>query len=220
MDHYTLELLVKQLKIAALFIVRENIEVAILDALAQSNIIKNLIFYGGTALRLAYRSPRFSEDLDFLMIKKIMLDELKSILETFAQNNSGAELKDYKEKRNTLFALLNYKTPLLKHPLNIKIEISKLQNGVDCQFIPLSSPCSHQTPIVPTATIESLEQLKKNAIKDRQVPRDWFDLWYITTYLKKPYAHPKPFPFTKEIFKNELKRLLPKNNWMLIDQIP
>lgn len=220
MDQYTLHILTKQLKIASLHIIRENIEIAILDALSQSKIIKNLIFYGGTSLRLAYNSPRFSEDLDFLMIKKIPQKELKTILENFVQDNPGATLKDYKEKRHTLFALINYKTSLLKHPLNIKIEIAKRKNGVAYEFIPLSSPCSHLTPIIPTATIESLAKMKQEAIKDRKAPRDWFDLWYITKYLKKPYKHPKAFPFTKEDFENELKRFLPKNMWKLIKQIP
>ncbi|MBI4653131.1 nucleotidyl transferase AbiEii/AbiGii toxin family protein [Candidatus Kuenenbacteria bacterium] len=82
-------------------------------------------------------------------------------------------------KRNTLFALLNIKHLALKHPLNIKIEIAKRKNGIQYEFIPLSSPCSHLAPIILTIKIESLKKLKKEAIKKRKEARDWFDFWYI-----------------------------------------
>ncbi|MFH1713037.1 MAG: nucleotidyl transferase AbiEii/AbiGii toxin family protein [Candidatus Jacksonbacteria bacterium] len=219
MDQYNLDILHKKLKIASLHIVRENIEAAILNALAQSDIVQKLIFYDGTALRLAYASPRFSEDLDFLMIKKIPAPELRSVLEIFIKDQPGTKLKDFRDKRNTLFALLNFKTILLKHPLNIKIEIANRKNGVDHEFIPLSSSCSHLAPIMPTATMESLERCKIDAINNRKQPRDWFDLWYISKYLKKPFQPPKRFPFEKEVFRYELKRFLPKDKWILIDQL-
>jgi len=219
MDQYSLDILGEKINIASLHIVRENLEVAVLDALTQSDVIQKLIFYGGTALRLAYGSPRFSEDLDFLMIKKVPTQKFKSVLKNFIKKNPIAKIKDFKDKRNTLFALLNFKTTLLKYPLNIKIEIAKRKNGVDYEFIPLSSPCSHLTPIIPTAKIESLENLKRKAILGRHQPRDWFDLWYISKYLKKPFDPPKTFPFEKEEFKRELKRFLPKNKWILVNQL-
>lgn len=219
MDQYNLQLLVKKLKIAPLNLVRENIELEILNAIAQSKIAGKMVFYGGTALRLAYGSPRFSEDLDFLMIKKIKDQELKNILSNLIKEHEGITLKDFKDKRNTLFALINVKHPTLKHPLNIKIEIAKRKNGISYEFIPLSSPCSHLTPIILTIKIESLKILKKEAIKKREEARDWFDLWYIIKYLKESWRPPRKFPFDKSQFKRELKRFLPQDKWTLIDQI-
>lgn len=219
LDQSNLQILAKNLKIAPLNIVRENVELEILQAIAQSEIAAKVIFYGGTALRLAYGSPRFSEDLDFLMIKPIETGKLKEILSNLIRETSGLKLKDIKDKRKTLFALINVRYPTLKHPLNIKLEIAKIKDGVKYEFIPLSSPCSHLAPIMPIAKIESLRKLKAEAIKDREEPRDWFDLWYIIKYLKEPWSPPLPFPFVHKEFKRELKRFLPQDKWRLIDQI-
>ena len=218
MDQYLLENLAQELKIAPLNIVRENAELAFLHQLSQNNIAKRLIFYGGTALRLAYNSPRFSEDLDFLMTGKISAKELASLMAGL-EKETGFSLKDLKDKRNTLFALLNVADPALKHPINIKIEISKKKNGLKTEYLPLVSPCSPFKPIIQTATIQSLKNLKMQVIKDRQDPKDWFDLWYITKYLKEKYEPPVKFPFDKTEFERQLKRFLPKDKWMVIKQI-
>jgi len=42
------------------------VEVA-LDGLANANFFDKAIFHGGSALRILYGLPRFSEDLDFLL---------------------------------------------------------------------------------------------------------------------------------------------------------
>lgn len=219
MDQYLLERLIREIKISPLNILRENVEIAFLNKLGQTNLTKKLIFYGGTSLRLSYGSPRFSEDIDFLMIGKISEDDLKRIIENLSIENPGVSLKDIKMKRNTLFALLNLVHPLLKYPLNIKIEISIRKDGVKAEYVPLSSPCSNLTPIILTATINSLKILKKETIKHRNDPKDWFDLWYISKYLKEPFLPPIKFPFDSKEFKRELKRFLPQSKWSLIDQI-
>ncbi|MAG44999.1 hypothetical protein CL633_03890 [bacterium] len=219
MDLYLLEQLNKKIDIASLNIIRENMEMQILDLFSKEVISKKFIFYGGTALRLAYGSPRFSEDLDFLMIKKISEKELKKILEKVIKNQSGLSLKDIKDKRYTLFALLNLKHLNLKHALNIKIEISKKKNGINYEYLPLHSECSNLTPIIPVAKINSIEKLKIQAIKQRIQSRDWFDLWFISKYLKKSFEQPKKIPFPKKEFKREMKRFLTRNNWVLIDQL-
>jgi len=123
MDQYNLQLLTKKLKIAPLNIVRENIEIEILNAFSQSKLAKKIIFYGGTALRLAYASPRFSEDLDFLMIKKIRAKDLKDLLLDLTKEHKGTALKDFKDKRNTLFASINLK--VVKRISNLYPKISK-----------------------------------------------------------------------------------------------
>lgn len=187
--------------------------------MAESSIAKKIIFYGGTSLRLAYASPRFSEDLDFLMIKNVSIKELEELLNKLASDYSGISIREVIMKRKTLFALLNLTHPVLKHPLNIKIEIFRQKNNVRAKYIPLSSPASNLTPIVLTADITSLKELKIKTIISRKDPKDWFDLWYISKYLKEPFSPSIEFPFELKEFKRELKRFLPKNRWVLIDQI-
>jgi len=219
MDNYLLEKLTREIKISPLNIIRENAEVIFLDKLGQSNFAGKLIFYGGTSLRLSFGSPRFSEDLDFLMTGIITENALKELLTDLSAENPGFSLKDIKQKRNTLFALVNVTHSYLKHPINIKIEISRKENGVKAEYVPLSSPCSNLAPIILTANIQSLEKLKTEAIRGRTDAKDWFDAWYIAKYLKKTFVSPVAFPFDAKEFKRELKRFLPQNKWALIDQI-
>lgn len=219
MDRYLLENLTRKLRIAPLNIVRENVEVAFLNSISESTISKKLIFYGGTSLRLGYGSPRFSEDIDFLMTQKITDKELKDVVEHFREENQNVSIKEIKEKRSTLFALINIIEPTLKHPINIKIEICKKKDNIESEFLPLVSPCSHLRPIVLIAAIGALKKLKIEAIKQRNDPKDWFDLWYIYKYLKEPVSFPVKFPFDKKEFVRELKRFLPLDKWELIKQV-
>lgn len=46
-------------------VVREFLQVRLLEALQHAGATSSLAFHGGTALRLLYHTPRFSEDLDF-----------------------------------------------------------------------------------------------------------------------------------------------------------
>lgn len=82
LNQYLAEKLAKEQKIAPLNIIREYLEMEVLHYLSRSKLADNIIFYGGTALRLAYQSFRFSEDLDFLFIKNLKTDkkELKQAL--------------------------------------------------------------------------------------------------------------------------------------------
>ena len=219
MDNYLLEKLAREIKISPLNIIRENAEIIFLDKLGHSNLAGKLIFYGGTSLRLSFGSPRFSEDLDFLLTGKITEGDLKNLLTDLSAANPGFSLKDVKQKRNTLFALINVIHSSLKHPINIKIEISRRENGVKAEYVPLSSPCSNLAPIILTASIQSLERLKIEALRGRMDAKDWFDSWYIAKYLKKTFVQPVPFPFDAREFKRELKRFLPRDKWALIDQI-
>ena len=48
---------------------KEIIQEIVLSGLSRGNFFNNVAFYGGTALRIFYNLDRFSEDLDFALIK-------------------------------------------------------------------------------------------------------------------------------------------------------
>jgi len=54
--------------IAARHIVREFLQVRILEGIQDAGDTSLMAFHGGTALRLLYMTPRFSEDLDFTLM--------------------------------------------------------------------------------------------------------------------------------------------------------
>jgi len=216
-----IENLTKELKIAPLSIIRENLEIEVLNEISKTKLTDNLIFYGGTALRLAYNSFRFSEDLDFLLTKSLKSDkkELEISLNKVVENNQGVILEEVIEKRNTLFGLLKINHSLLKHSIRIKIEICKKKNGVKKENKLLISPTTNLEVIFPTADLESLYKTKLEALKKRDLARDWFDLWYLNQKLDKKQKPNKKFDFNKQEFARELKRFLPQDKWSIIQTV-
>ncbi|MBA4370959.1 MAG: hypothetical protein C0418_05200 [Coriobacteriaceae bacterium] len=57
--------LVRSAGVAPRHVVREFLQVRLLEAMQHAGATSFLAFHGGTALRLLYQTPRFSEDLDF-----------------------------------------------------------------------------------------------------------------------------------------------------------
>lgn len=221
LDLYEIKKLSKNIGIAALNIIRENIEVEILESLSKSELSQRIIFYGGTAIRLAYNGPRFSEDLDFIFEKQNKNDpkELENILKNVSENNIGVSLEEIYDKRNTLFGLVYISNPLLKHSIRVKIEISKKLHKQSSEYLMLNSPCNILNPIIKTSSLKSLIQNKLEALKARNESRDWFDLWYLNKKNNSNYKPETVFPFNKREFENELKRWLPKNFWKIIPEI-
>ncbi len=86
-------------------VVREEYEMVFLKALLESKYGKNLVFKGGTALRLVYNSMRFSEDLDFSLIGEISWRGVQKILEERASDFEPIKIKEMREKYFTYFAL-------------------------------------------------------------------------------------------------------------------
>lgn len=218
MDQYLLAELSEKLKIAPLNIIREEAEMLLLYCISQSPLAEKIIFYGGTALRLAYNCPRFSEDIDFLQIRSISASALKGVLNAAIDSDPNLSIDDLKEKYHTLFARIKIRSSLLKHPLHVKIEISKRKNGIKSEFRPLASPCSSLQPTLYTADLESLKSAKIRALKDRNTPRDWFDLWYLNKILKTEADFAAEFRLDRTEYKREMKRYIPKNKWKLIDE--
>lgn len=221
LNQVLIEKFASDLKIAPLNIIREYLEIETLYYLSQYRLSENIIFYGGTALRLAYQSFRFSEDLDFLLEANSVdnKNELKQALQTMAKDNDGVLVEEIFEKRNTIFGLLHIKNELLKHPIRIKIEICKKKNGAISENLLLTSPINNKDVIFKTANLESLYKMKEMAIKNRNMPRDWFDYWYLCQKLQSKNLVQKKFPFNKQEFENDLKRWLPRDKWKIIKTV-
>src|SRR3990170_6025221 len=125
MDKTTAESLAKKIQISKDYIVREEYEMLILKEIYESEFATSLMFKGGTALRLAYGSARFSEDLDFNLINEI--DKMKFIgfIKGLGKKYPGMVEITANEKHYTVFALIKIKVEYLDRAFSIKIEISK-----------------------------------------------------------------------------------------------
>ena len=212
----------KQINISADQILREEAEMIFLDELAKDKLSAKIVFYGGTALRLVYNSPRFSEDIDLIYIKPINFLEFKKFIQKIIKQNSHWQLKDLKNKRRTMFALILIKDEKLKHNFSLKIEIHKPVKKIKLktELALIKSPLSIAEPLLLTPTLNELKKLKENALVSRKKARDIFDLWYISKTLRENFILPINMPkYSEREFKNELQVFLPKKYYPIIKQL-
>jgi len=126
MDIATAKALSNKLQISIDCIVREEYEILLLKEIFESKYGTKLVFKGGTSLRLAYGSPRYSEDLDFTMLEEFgansFIEFLKNVANKYKENIAiEAEI----EKFYTIFAIVKVRENFLNRDFSIKIEISK-----------------------------------------------------------------------------------------------
>lgn len=204
-------------------VVREDYEMGFLKEILESEYGKSFVFKGGTALRLAYNSMRFSEDLDFSLIGKISWQNIKKILEKRAADFGTIKIKELREKHYTYFALFSIKEDFLPQPFLLKIEISKRlvdwKKGKDFELLQLATPVCILATAGFVITVERAYQDKKSAARERVKGRDLFDLWWLGQKLnkrEKPLVNKR---FNRKIVEAELKRFLPKGNWWVIDEL-
>lgn len=160
-----------KLKIDKERIAREFYEILTLYNISQQPWSKYLIFKGGTALRLAYNSPRFSDDIDFSMTRKVKSSLLFEFAEKFA-NEMNIQISDMWEKRNTMLVEFKISEPAIPQPFRLKIEISKRITKIKYQLKLITSPTSNLQVLINTAEIESILNEKIQALKERAQPRD------------------------------------------------
>jgi predicted nucleotidyltransferase component of viral defense system len=191
---------------------QEILQEIVLLGLWRSKFFEHGAFYGGTALRILYGLDRFSEDLDFSLLrfdKKFQLSKYLVALEkelaafgfqvTVEQKNkslSSAEQSAFL-KTETVGALLAITSDeAIAHGipagklLKIKIEIdTEPPPGFNTETKYLLRPISFG---VRTYTLPDLFAGKLHAIlcrqwKSRVKGRDWYDLvWYVANY---PQVH-------------------------------
>jgi len=169
-------------------IIREYFQHVFLEQLYKLPEAERLLFKGGTALRIVYGSPRFSEDLDFSLfgveqheIKKVVEDIFVKVLSLIEQIGIRVEIG---EKSNpttggyfgvATFHMLDYQ------PVNVELNISA-RHGRDTTRGEVDSVAND---FVPTYTIvhlpqqELVEEKIFGALLERKKPRDYYDLYFM-----------------------------------------
>ena len=171
-----------------------------LDALMSEPKLKSgqLAFHGGTSLHLSWRSPRFSEDLDFLMardadIRTVIEKARKKTEESFRADDPRfvVELADKTRKSSRMISYhLKVSHPAHLGKTLIKVEFWKVDPQYLAHYpVELRSPIqpddivSRITNPVPAATLETAYCDKLTAFATRPFLkwRDIYDLWWIAT---------------------------------------
>lgn len=207
-------------------IVREYFQHVFLSELYKLPNAEKLLFKGGTALRIVYGSPRFSEDLDFSLFG-VAQNEIKSfvdglfihVLAEMAHSDIKVELGNKVGATSggycgvATFRMFEY--PSVSVEINVSTRNGRSVTGeVD----------SIANNFVPTYTIihlpqtEIVEEKIFDALVKRKKPRDFYDLYImmrkgmLSPGQKKKLAEIKDSVISeaKQInFKNELGTFLP-----------
>lgn len=182
-----------------------------------------IYFKGGTALKMIYRSPRFSEDLDFsTSLKNVrqIEDLLQNTLGEIEREGLTTEIVESKKTTGGYLAIIEFL--LFSTKVSLEIEISFRDKKTKGEVTTIINN------FIPPYTIVSLrqEQLveeKIQALLIRQKPRDFYDLYFILRANllppRKKNILPKILKTIKESkisFEKELKQFLPKSHWAII----
>lgn len=221
MDIATARILSNRLQISIDCIVREEYEILLLKEIFESEYGTKIVFKGGTSLRLAYGSSRFSEDLDFTMLEEFDANNFIKFLKKMANRyEETITIETAIEKYYTVFVIAKVRENFLNRAFSIKIEISKREREWvkerDYTDKVIKSEVSPLTVLARVATLSSILREKKDALKNRKVARDIFDYWYIHQLLKKEVKIDL-LGYDKRQVKSELHRLLTKPYWRVID---
>lgn len=160
-------------------IYREYTQNLFLSLFYQQKNSEHFLFKGGTALKIVYKSPRYSEDLDF-SLGEINFYQIESLLlgliRELQKANFPCKLVDSKETTGGYLAKLT--TTLYDEAVNILIQGSqrKRPSEGDIQLI--------HNDYIPPFTVwllpkDELVGEKIQAATIRSKPRDFFDIYYL-----------------------------------------
>jgi predicted nucleotidyltransferase component of viral defense system len=177
--------------------IKEYIQLLILDYLATTKYIRKLIFIGGTNLRLVKGIDRFSEDLDF-DIKEIDKEEFlqmsEDVMQFLKRNGYKVESKDKNSpkltafRRNIYFPKFLFDIGLSGHrDERFLIKIEAQDQGVTYpREIKNIRGCGFYFPFpVPSDAI--LCAMKATALLERGKGRDFYDLMFLLGHTKPDY---------------------------------
>ena len=167
-------------------IFQEEMQKAVLTALSQRGCFVHIVFQGGTALKLFYGNPRFSEDIDLVFKKGVKKYELSghiSSIERFCFHsfpflNSVKISKQKKEKELQRFILQSTSDePNQRLRLHVElVSVPSYQNEPRILDFP---------PINPAVRVEDASEILSDkicavALRPYLKGRDLWDIYFLT----------------------------------------
>lgn len=151
----------------------EQFELEVLARLQSGRLLANLIFGGGTMLRLCHGLDRYSVDLDFWVTKKIDWIRFYSRMEKYLMQ--FYKLTDSANKHYTI--LFELKSP--QFPRSLKIEIRKEAKIIKTDTSIAYSPNSTVQVMMKTVALEDMMKSKIDAFLSRREIRDAYDMEFL-----------------------------------------
>ncbi len=163
---------------------RDYIQAAYLSLLYSKTL--SFIFKGGTCLRMAYGSQRYSEDLDFN--SDLDEDEAYRALETAAKEleyfGIRSEIRNKRMSRSGFGFALSYMGPLYEgRDITkglVRIDVSLRRDSVSEDRITVRTEYDDvKTFIISASSLDHIFAEKVRALLVRGMARDLYDLWFL-----------------------------------------
>jgi predicted nucleotidyltransferase component of viral defense system len=158
---------------------REYVQHLFLSALFQQDHSEGVFFKGGTALKLVFGSPRFSEDLDFSANRLATADLEEAILSTLAEISRQGLVCDIQEANETSGGYYSRISIRIHQELvYLDFQVSQRKTGVSGEFITIPNDF---IPIYGLMLLDRPQLIgeKIQAAIQRSKPRDFYDLYFL-----------------------------------------
>lgn len=202
---------------------REYVQHVFLSYFYQQPQTDKIYFKGGTALRMLYDSPRFSEDLDFSSSLTAIHPIEQAVLETLAEierENIHTDLNESKRTSGGYLAIITFQ--LQGVTVSLQLDVSLREGRKKGEPITVASSYLPAFTVIALAR-EQLVEEKINALLMRQKARDFYDLYFILRAnllsAKERGVLGQALKTLRQSdinFEKELKQFLPKSHWALI----
>jgi len=222
-----LQALATKLQTTELNVRREYFQHLFLSYFYQQPLTDRIYFKGGSALRMLYHSPRFSEDLDFSSAVTDIQALEEAILETLAAIARENITPDIAESKTTTGGYLAIVTLRTDHDaLAIQLEISLREGEKRGEAVMIASDFIPAYMVVALLR-EQLVDEKIQALLSRRKARDFYDLYFILRANLLPAQRRDVLSPAMETlrqsridFEEELKEFLPRSHWAIIRDFP
>jgi len=179
------------------YMLKEYIQLSILDFISSTPFIGKIVFIGGTNLRLVKGIDRFSEDLDFDckdFSKEEFMVMTDSVLQFLKRSGLRAEMRDTENeqlkafRRNIYFPELLFELGLTGHKEErflIKVESEDQNIAYERKMVNIKG-CGFYFPF-PVPTDEVLCSMKISAMLSRKKGRDFYDAMFLLAQTPPDY---------------------------------
>ncbi len=180
------------------YILKEYIQLMILDFLSTTAFIKKIVLIGGTNLRLVKGIDRFSEDLDFDckdFSKEEFIGMTDAVISFLKRDGLRVEVRDRENKRLTAFRRNIYFPELLfdlglsghkEERFLIKVETEDQQMPYKPVLVNIKG-CGFYFPF-PVPPDSVLCSMKISAMLSRGKGRDFYDIMFLLAQTQPDYT--------------------------------
>jgi predicted nucleotidyltransferase component of viral defense system len=181
-------------------VVREYVQHLFLSCLYKLPGANCLLFKGGTALRIIFESPRFSEDLDFTGVNIYRTNIIDNLfieaLSCVEKQKIKIDLTEAKPTTGGYLGIIHYE--IYDFIEDMKFEVSLRQGkSLDKELNTIENIYAPAYAII-SPTRKEIIKGKMDALTSRKKPRDYYDLYF---FLRHPELR-------KLVDKNRLQEVL------------